>query len=141
MFIFIYLSIYLFIYSFIYLSIYLSTYLFIYVYTFYTKPVTTEDQSYKGLLPCVLKLKRKLKRKLKLKLKIKRTSLYLIILLTCVLKRKLNSCVSATDGSVSDFLRLRRPADTLYGSRLLVGGRGEGGWGDGDGGMVIYSYR
>ena len=37
---------------------------------------------------------------------------------------------------MSDFLRLRRPADTLYGSRLLVGGRGDWGmgvWGRGDG--------
>ena len=31
---------------------------------------------------------------------------------------------------MSDFLRLRRPADTLYGSRLLVGGRGDWGMGD-----------
>ena len=87
----------------------------------------------KGLLPCVLKLKlkRKLKRKLERKLKIKRTLLYLTILLTCVLKLKLNGCVSATNGSVSDFLRLCRPADTLYGSRLLVGGRGIGGLGGG----------
>ena len=52
-------------------------------------------------------------------------------LLTCVLKLKLNGCVNAMNGSVSDFLSLRRPADTLYGSGLLVGGRGRGRGGGG----------
>ena len=39
---------------------------------------------------------------------------------------------------MSDFFRLCRPADTLYGSRLLVGGRGD--WGRGEGGWGEWGY-
>ena len=73
--------------------------------------------SLSGQLPCVRKLKLKCKLKHKRKHKIKPTAPYQLSLLPCVLK--LNRYVHAINRSVSDFLRLRRPTHTLYGSKRI----------------------